>query len=134
MKHRTFLLPLVLLAWVSCGSQPAAPTRRAAGDAESASQQRKDYQEKAEAELRELNQRIEALNAKAAPRAKAARKEVERQIAELDHKRAALQQQLEKFKHSSQAAWRDMKPGIDSALKDLDAAYQRAAADFKQAR
>jgi chromosome segregation ATPase len=131
MRKLIFLLPLVLLTWVSCTSQPAAPGQRTSGESEAA-RQRDQYEEKAEAKLRELNRRIEELNAKAGPQAKSARKELDRQIAELDQRRAVLQRQLEKLKNTSQEAWRDAKPGIDAAMRDLEAAYQRAAADFKQ--
>jgi Zn-dependent M32 family carboxypeptidase len=131
MRKLLFLLPLILLTWASCTSQPAAPGQRTTGESEAA-RQRNQYEEKAEAKLRELNRRIAELNAKAGPQARSARKQLDRQIAELDKRRAALQQQLEKFKNTSQEAWRDAKPGIDAAMRDLEDAYQRAAADFKQ--
>ena len=133
MRKLILLLPLVLLTWVACTSQPAAPGQQTTGESEAA-RQRAQYEEKAEAKLRELNRRIEELNSKAGPQAKSARKQLDRQVAELDQRRAALQQQLEKFKNTTQEAWRDAKPGIDAAMRDLETAYQRAAADFKQSR
>jgi len=53
-------------------------------------------------------------------------------MAELDRKGEVAQQQFEKLKNSSQTAWRGMKPGIDAAIRDLGAAYKRAAADFNK--
>jgi len=50
----------------------------------------------------------------------------------LDRQRVTVQRQLDKLKTSSQQAWRDMKPNLDAAMKNLEAAYQRAAADFKK--
>jgi chorismate mutase len=131
MTKLRFLLPLVLLTWVSCTSQPANSGQGTSGESEAA-RQRSQYEEKAEAKLQELNRRIDELNAKAGPQAKSARKELDRQIAELDKRRAALQQQLAKLKNTSQQAWQDAKPGIDAAMSDLESAYQRAAADFKK--
>ena len=53
-------------------------------------------------------------------------------MAELDRKRQVAQQQFEKLKNSSQTAWRDMKPELDAAMRDLEFAYKRAAADFNK--
>jgi hypothetical protein len=44
----------------------------------------------------------------------------------------AVQKQLDKLKTSSQQAWRDMKPDLEAAMKNLEAAYQHAAADYKK--
>jgi hypothetical protein len=52
-------------------------------------------------------------------------------MADLDKKREAAHLRLEKLKNSSQEAWVDMKLGIDSAMDDLENAYQRAASHFK---
>jgi hypothetical protein len=72
------------------------------------------------------------LNAKASKQGTEARKQFDRQIAELDRQRVTVQRQLDKLKTSSQQAWRDMKPDLDAAMKNLETAYQRAAADFKK--
>jgi len=131
MKALTFLLALVLSTCVPCSSQQATSARQGNREGETASQQRNQFQEKTQAKLRKLDQEIEALNAKAAKQGKEVRKDLDRQMAELERKRQVLQQQLEKFKNSSQEAWRDMKPGIDAAMKDLELAYKRAASHFK---
>ena len=53
-------------------------------------------------------------------------------MAELDRKGEVAGQQFEKLKNSSQEAWRDMKPGIDAAMRDLEPAYKRTAADLNK--
>lgn len=131
MKNWTFLLATVLLLWIPCQSQGASPAQQENGERETASQKDR-YQDKTEARLQQLKRRIADLNAKAAPQAKAARKELDRQIAQLDERCAVLQQRLDKLKNTSQEAWRDAKPDIDAAMKNLEAAYQRAAADFNR--
>jgi len=131
MKSLLFLLFLVLLTSIPCFCQGAASTPQKNGQHTTASQQRDSYQEKAEATLRELNRKINALNAKAGKQSSDARREIDRQMADLTQKRAAAQRQLEKLKNSTQKAWRDMKPDLDAALKNLQAAYQHAAANFK---
>jgi len=132
IRRLPFLLTLALLAWITCRGQEAASAQQKNGEHATASQQRDSYQEKAEARLRELKRQIDALNAKANKQGSEARKEFDRQIADLDRQRATVQKQLDKLKASSQQAWHDMKPNLEAAMKNLEAAYQRAAADFKK--
>jgi len=131
MKNLTLLLAMVLLVWIPSPCQVAASSQRKTAEGETTSQQRSRYQEEAEAKLRELNRKIDTLNSKANKQASEARKEFDRQMAELNQKREIVRQRLEKLKNSTQQAWRDMKPELDAAMKNLAAAYQRAAADFK---
>ena len=132
MKRLSLVLALVSLASIPCFCQEAASAQQKNGEHAAANQQRDSYQEKAQARLRELKRRIDALNVKAGKQSGEARKEFDRQIADLDRQRASVQRQLEKLRTTSQQAWRDMKPDLDAAMKNLEAAYQRAAADFKK--
>ena len=132
MKRLSFLMAVVLLTWIPCRGQDTASTQRKNGERTTASQQRDSYQDKAEARLRELKRQIDDLSAKASKQGGEARKQFDRQITDLDRQRATVQQQLDKLKTSSQQAWRDMKPNLDAAMKNLEAAYHRAAADFKK--
>jgi len=134
MRHNGFLLPVIVLMWVSCSSPPPAPAQPAGGQSQTAAQQKDQYQEKAEAQLREIDRKIDELNAKASRESKEARKQLGPQIAELNRQRVAAQKQLEKLKDTSLQAWRDMKPNLEAAMKNLQEAYDRAARDFKQAR
>jgi len=128
MKTLPLVLALVLLTWIPCRGQAAASTQQKNA---TASQDRDSYQKKAEATLRDLNRKIDALNAKAGKQSSEARKEFDRQMAELNQERTATQRELEKLRNSTQKAWRDMKPDLDAAIKNLQAAYQHAAANFK---
>ena len=132
MKKLAFLLALVVLTWVPSRCQDAASTQQKQGERATARQQRDSYQEKAEARLRELKRQIDDLNTKAGKQGSEARKGLDRQVAQLDRQRVAVQQQLEKVRTASQQAWRDMKPDLDAAMKNLEAAYQHAAADLKK--
>ncbi|MGO9306923.1 MAG: hypothetical protein ACLP3R_25010 [Candidatus Korobacteraceae bacterium] len=132
MKRLPLLLALVLLTSIACYCQEATSAQQKNGERATASQQRDSYEEKAEARLRELKRKIDSLNAKASKQSGETRKEFDRQIADLDRQRASVQQQLEKLKSTTQQAWRDMKPNLDAAMKNLEAAYQHAAADFKK--
>jgi len=132
MKRLSLLAALVLLMCIPCCSQEAPSTQQKNGEHVTASQQRDAYQEKAEARLRELKRQIDVLNAKASKQSSETRMEFDRQIANLDRQRATVQKQLDKLKASSQQAWHDMKPNLEAAMKNLEAAYQHAAADLKK--
>jgi len=132
MKRLPFLLVLVLFAWIPGRCQEPASTQQKQGERATAGQQKDSYEEKAEARLRELKRQIDDLNAKASKQGSEARKQFDRQMADLDRQRVTVQRQLEKLKTSSQQAWRDMKPNLDAAMKNLETAYQRAAADLKK--
>ena len=131
MTKLTFLLAVVLM-WIPAISQDAANAQQKTGDHATASQERDYYQAKAETRLRELKRRIDDLNTEAGKQGGEARKGLDRQITQLDRQRVIVQKQLEKLRRSSQQAWRDMKPDLDAAMKNLEAAYQHAAADLKK--
>ena len=132
MKKLACLLALVILTWIPGRCQETAPRQQKNGERETASQQRDRYEAKAEARLRELKRQIDDLNTKASKQGGEARKGLDRQVSQLDRQRAVVQRQLEKLRVASQQAWRDMKPDLEAAMKNLEAAYQHAAADLKK--
>jgi SMC interacting uncharacterized protein involved in chromosome segregation len=132
MNRLSLLLAVVLLTSLPGCRQEAASAQQKNGEHATVSQQMDSYQEKAEARLRELKRNIDELNTKASKQGGEARKQFDRQIADLDRQRATVQKQLDKLKTSSQQAWRDMKPNLEAAMKNLEAAYQHAAADLKK--
>lgn len=117
--------------WPACSAEQRARGPNGNERVEAARRERKQYQGEIEAKLRELDQEIEALKAKTAKQGNEARKQLDQQMTELVQKRELARQEFEKFKNSSQEAWRDMKPGIGAAIRDLEAAYNRAASHFK---
>jgi len=131
MKWLTYSVILAILLSPACSTGQKAPAPNESHEAEAAKRERQQYQEKIEAKLRELDQEIDALKAKTAKQGKAAGKQLNQQMAELDQKREVAHQELEKLKNSSQEAWQDMKAGIDAAMDDLGTAYKRAASHFK---
>ena len=118
-----------------CGL-PAASNRDRAGQkvnnpTEAAQQERQAYQDRVEARIRELDQEIDALKIKMGVKSQEERKQLEQPMAELERKRLAAHRDLEKLKNSSEDAWQDMKAGMDAALDDLEAAYEKAATQFR---
>jgi hypothetical protein len=140
MKKLGCVLAMSLLFWPACSTEQNRANPNESTEAESARQQRLRYQDQIEAKLHGLDHEIDALTQKienetSEDRTKARQQEyrakAQQQLAELDRKREAARRQLNKLKDSGQDAWQDMKGGIDAALQNLQAAYDRAAAEFK---
>ncbi len=131
MKNLTFFMASILFVWVPGVSQGRVSMQNETGRIEGSNQQRKDYQKEIENELRNLDREIASLKAKAPKEGREVQSNLSKHLTELDEKREVVQQKFENLKNSSQRAWRDMKPDLNAAIKDLERAYKRAVADFK---
>jgi chromosome segregation ATPase len=131
MKHLVPMLAAALLLWTPCGLQARTSGTNTGTQAATSVGQGEQYEKQVNAKLRELDREINDLKARLPREGQELRKELTQQVAELDEKRAEARRELEKLNESSQQAWQDAKPKLDAALKDLEAAYKRAAADFK---
>lgn len=129
MKKLVCALALSLWLWPACSTEQRAASQEENQRLAEARQEKQMYQDKVEAQLRELDREIDALRAKMGKSLN--RKQLDQQMDELERKRAIAHQELDKLKNSSQEAWQDMKAGIDSAVQDLETAYQQAASHFK---
>ena len=130
-KYLAPILAVALALAAPCSLRAGASGPKATAKTSAAARQRDKYQKQVEAKLRELDRETARLKAQAPRQRRELRKEFDEQMAELDQKRQAAQKQLEKFEGNSQHAWRDAKPSLDAAMKNLEKAYQRAASDFK---
>ncbi len=130
MNWLGFTLVPALLVGPICSVREGVRTTHAAPTAESRKQDRKQYQDKINTQLRELDREIDALKTKAAQQGKEAKRELDQRLPELDKKRAVAQQKFEELQNSSQEAWQDMRVGLSVAMRDLEAAYKRAASRF----
>jgi flagellar hook-basal body complex protein FliE len=92
---------------------------------------REAYQEKMEAQLAQLNAKIDEFVAKAKEASADAKIEYYKQADELSAKQKKAEAQLEELKRASADAWEEMMYGMDSAFTDLQTAFNRAAAKFK---
>jgi TolA-binding protein len=131
MKRLVCVLAMSLLLWPACSTGQNRASQDVDNAAETARQEKQMYQDRVEANLRDLDRQIGALKAKIAKENEVERRHLDQQMAELERKREVAHQKLEKLETSSQEAWGDMKTGIDAAMEDLQSAYERAAADFK---
>jgi hypothetical protein len=94
-------------------------------------EQRRAYQDKIEASLRQLDGKIGDLEVAAKKAKGEARVEKEQAIGEIQQKRAAAARKLEMLKSSSQDAWAEIKVGLDAAIAELEKAYERAKFHFE---
>lgn len=131
MKILAILFLVTFASLIGAASNAKQAAVRPSEKADAGTSERQQYQEKIEAKLHELDREITALKAEAAKQGRAAGKQVDQQLPELERKYEIARQKFEKFKNSSQGAWQDMKVGIDAAMKDLQAAYNRAAEHYK---
>ena len=131
MKKLVCVIAMSLLLWPACSTEQYRAGQNVNNPAETVRQEKQMYQDQAGAKLRDLDQQIDTLRTKAAKESKVDRRQLDREMAELERKRDEAHQRLEKLNTSSQEAWKDMKVGIEAAMDDLQAAYQRAAAHFK---
>jgi hypothetical protein len=92
---------------------------------------RQAYQEKADAELRAWNARVDELLAKAAAAKAAGKIEYHDKLEKLRRQREDVGDKLESLKASSSEAWEEMKNGFEEAHRDLSTAFHTALAAFR---
>lgn len=97
---------------------------------ESFRDQQQKYEAKVRSELDQLNTQIAGLKVKAAKQSAKARSQINRDIRDLNRKSEVARRKLQRLEASSQSAWKDMKAGMDAAMEDLKASYQRASSQF----
>jgi hypothetical protein len=89
------------------------------------------YRRKSEAELKELNARLDLLDSKAQKADAEAKIGFTEQIYELKEKRDNLRDRIEDLKEASGDAWKDLRKGIEEAALDLRTALDVASTRFE---
>jgi hypothetical protein len=92
---------------------------------------RKAYEEKLDAELKEWNAEIELLKAKAANVTAGMKIDYNETINVLQHKQTEVRKRLQELQAASDAAWEDLKIGLEKAWFEVRTAYQDAMSRFK---
>jgi TolA-binding protein len=131
VKRIVCVMALSMWLWPACSTETNRASQNVDSAAETAKEEEQVYQDRVEANLRDLDQQIDALKVKMKKENKVEHKQLDQQMAELERKRDVAHQKLEKLGTSSQEAWGDMRSGIDAAMDDLEAAYEQAASHFK---
>jgi chromosome segregation ATPase len=97
-----------------------------------AKESREEYQIRILTKLDELNRQISDLEAKEETQADQARREVRKQLRQLNRQYQTAARQYEELKRESQETWEKMKPKMDTALDELEKAYRNLAARFQE--
>jgi TolA-binding protein len=138
------LMMVVLFAALGCEQKSADRTpgkvtsedvRRDAGQAvntaaEYSRQTMEDFQKKLEAQLDDLDAKIEKLREKGRDLNGEARANWDRKMVDLEKKREAARDKLAEVGHSSAEAWKDVQKGAQSAWDELDKAFHDASGEF----
>jgi hypothetical protein len=84
-----------------------------------------------EAQLKNFDEKIARLQARAETLAGEAKESVDRKIETLVEKRENAYEKLQSLKSASAGAWEDLKSGLQSAMFELNRAMKEAADGFK---
>jgi predicted RNase H-like nuclease (RuvC/YqgF family) len=131
VKHLALILAAASLLLLPCAFQAKASDTDAGAKVSFSAGPKERYEKQVEAKLQKLDHEIADLKARVPSNKQELRREFNRRMTELNEKREAARRELEEFKNSSQQAWRDAKPSLDAAVRNLEKAYKRAASDFK---
>lgn len=89
------------------------------------------FQSALEAQLMELDARLEELKLKSSLAKLELRSEYEKQLEALNSKRAAAQSKLSDLRNRAEGAWEDLRGGTEKAWEDMREALERLASRFK---
>ena len=92
---------------------------------------RSAYREKREAQIQELAARLDLWEAKAKKAKADARIRYAEEIGKLKAKIETARLQLSLLQDTGEAAWEDVKAGVDAAMRDLRSAFKRASSRFE---
>ncbi|MEO0456356.1 MAG: hypothetical protein AAF152_07190 [Cyanobacteria bacterium P01_A01_bin.114] len=89
------------------------------------------YQKEAEARLEKLDAQMTEMRAKADQASAEVKAKYYEQLGMLAQRRETAKKQLDAFKASSEAAWENVKTGVDAAFSELQTAFDKAMSQFK---
>lgn len=99
--------------------------------AEFTQQQKEEYQREVERRIMEIDSKLQDIETRADMLKEEARNELNKEIENLEKKKADAKQKLAQLKSATGTAWEDIKTGLDKAFEDMDEAYQKAISRFK---
>ena len=102
------------------------------GRAELEEKKREAYAEKVQAQLKKWEAEIAELRAKADMVRADAKVTYHEQIGRLQKEQESIRARLEEMNLTGRDAWKDLKLGIDEAVRDLKEAFKLARGRFKK--
>jgi uncharacterized coiled-coil DUF342 family protein len=117
----------------SLASREGSKVKEKAGETidatkEYAAAEKKEFEDKLNAELKDLAESIDELKSKAKKNGQEAKQEVQDQIKVLEAKRKDVAGKIKKLSQSTGKAWTQMKDGVQTAWDDLKSAFGKASA------
>jgi hypothetical protein len=93
-------------------------------------QSKSAYEKKYQAQLDELQAKFDQLSAKARQADADAKIQMNSWLDSIRAKQSVLEARLESFRNSRDAAWHDLKKGVDEAVNDVSDAFDNARSHF----
>jgi anti-sigma-K factor RskA len=87
---------------------------------------KKAYEELADAKIKEWNAKIQELQARADQARAEAKIRADSELRQTYQKKVELERKLEEMKHGGAEAWQTMKSGFEKAADDLKTAFDNA--------
>ena len=87
-------------------------------------QQKDSFQKTIQAELTEMQGKIAELQTKTSAASVEARKEMQKALQDLEHKKEEARKQLDEVSHSTSSAWSTLKDNVNAAAADLKKSYK----------
>lgn len=97
-------------------------------------QQRNEYLNAMSAKLDEFSRKTEELRQESETVAGGARTRLQSMLADLDKKEAAARRRINELRNVALSSWRDIRPGLDMAMKLVSEAYKKAETAFERSR
>lgn len=94
-------------------------------------QDRKQYIDKMAAQLKEWDDKIQKLQAKADKAKADARTEYQKEMQQLQQKRTEARDKLQQLQQAGDEAWEELKTGAEKSWNDLKSAFENAKAKFE---
>ena len=95
-----------------------------------AAQNKDQFVASMETKMKELDRKIDELSSKGETLAADAKSDANKALDSLREERTQLRQKFDELKKSSQDTWKDVKAGCESAMKELEKAFDNAKAKF----
>jgi hypothetical protein len=126
-----FIYPMLLalaLTFPACNRTDNDRVRAASPNPEQLKQDRDDYVKAMDAKLKEFDDKLDGLDARANAMTGTARDEFKKSIDVLHDQRDAVAKKLDDVKKVSVDSWMSMKPEVDNAMASLERSYAQISA------
>ena len=92
---------------------------------------KKLYEEKMDAQIKQLDARIDLLKATVEETKADVKINLQKRIEDLEDKREEAISRLQEIKDAGQVAWQELRAGMDNAIDDFKKAVAQATSKFK---